>query len=89
MNPEPKTDRYGLLGFCVLERMGMAIEQLHERRRTMSRHTDAEIRCHCGNMMGRTTSRGIEVKCRRCKRIHVIPLSALGHCHNSGETECR
>lgn len=30
-------------------------------------------RCGWGNMRGRRTHRGLEIKCRRCKRIHVIP----------------
>jgi phage FluMu protein Com len=37
-----------------------------------SRSTDA--RCACGSLLARVTPRGIELKCRRCKRIVVIPL---------------
>ena len=37
--------------------------------------TDA--RCHCGNLLARITSRGVEIKCRRCKRVHVVPLAAV------------
>lgn len=38
---------------------------------------EADIRCRCGNMMGRKTVEGIQVKCRRCKRIHTIPRSII------------
>jgi phage FluMu protein Com len=37
---------------------------------------DAEARCHCGNLLARLTPRGVEIKCRRCKRVHVVPLAA-------------
>jgi len=67
----------------------MRAEQVHGRCERMSRHTDAELRCHCGNMMGRMTSRGIEVKCRRCKRIHVIPLSVLDQFHRPAKPVSR
>jgi phage FluMu protein Com len=33
---------------------------------------DAELRCHCGSLMARVTPRGIELKCRRCKRVVVV-----------------
>ncbi len=58
----------------------MTAEELRGKRGRMLRHTDTEIRCRCGNMMGRRTMRGIEMKCRRCKRIHVIPWSIIDHC---------
>ena len=37
-----------------------------------SRCSDA--RCECGSLLARVTPRGVELKCRRCKRIVVIPL---------------
>jgi phage FluMu protein Com len=33
-----------------------------------------DARCDCGNLLARLTVRGVEVKCRRCKRIVVLPL---------------
>jgi hypothetical protein len=35
--------------------------------------TDRELRCDCGSLMARVTARGIELKCRRCKRTVVVP----------------
>jgi phage FluMu protein Com len=34
-----------------------------------------ECRCACGNLLARLVPAGVEVKCRRCKRTHVLPLS--------------
>ena len=34
--------------------------------------SDAELRCHCGSLMARVTVRGIELKCRRCKRVVLV-----------------
>jgi hypothetical protein len=36
---------------------------------------DVDARCHCGNLLARLTPRGVEIKCRRCKRVHVVPLA--------------
>jgi phage FluMu protein Com len=33
-----------------------------------------ELRCACGSLMARLTAVGIELKCRRCKR--VVQISA-------------
>lgn len=38
------------------------------------RNEARDARCDCGNLLARLTARGVEVKCRRCKRIFVIPL---------------
>jgi phage FluMu protein Com len=35
---------------------------------------DVDARCECGSLLARITARGVELKCRRCKRIVVIPL---------------
>ena len=31
-------------------------------------------RCSCGNLLARLVASGVELKCRRCKRIVVLPL---------------
>ena len=31
-----------------------------------------DLRCDCGSLMARVTARGIELKCRRCKRIVLV-----------------
>ena len=30
-------------------------------------------RCLCGNLVAKVSFDGVEILCRRCKRIHVIP----------------
>ena len=34
---------------------------------------DREHRCQCGNLLARLGPNGVELKCRRCKRIVIIP----------------
>ena len=33
-----------------------------------------ECRCTCGSLLARRVQRGVELKCRRCKRTLVLPL---------------
>ena len=32
-----------------------------------------ENRCACGSLLARITPEGVELKCRRCKRIVLVP----------------
>jgi phage FluMu protein Com len=32
-----------------------------------------EERCLCGNLLAKVSRNGVEILCRRCKRIHRIP----------------
>jgi len=42
-----------------------------------AQHTPTQsLRCECGNLLARLVPAGVEIKCRRCKRQIVIPLSA-------------
>jgi hypothetical protein len=34
-----------------------------------------ECRCTCGSLLARRVERGVELKCRRCKRTLILPLS--------------
>ncbi len=34
-----------------------------------------DCRCVCGSLMAKITPTGIEIKCRKCKRIQVIPFA--------------
>ena len=34
-------------------------------------------RCECGNLVAKLTEETVEIKCRRCKRIRVIPMDML------------
>ncbi len=35
-------------------------------------------RCLCGNLVAKVSLDGVEILCRRCKRIHVIPWQGEG-----------
>jgi phage FluMu protein Com len=36
-----------------------------------------ETRCECGQLIAKVSGQGLELKCKRCKRIVVIPLSSI------------
>jgi phage FluMu protein Com len=36
-----------------------------------------DYRCLCGSLMAKITPLGVEIKCRKCKRIQVIPNSQV------------
>ncbi len=40
--------------------------------------TTADERCVCGNLVAKVTPRGVEILCRRCKRVHRIPWERPG-----------
>ena len=41
-------------------------------------HADCgETRCECGQLIAKVRGQGLEVKCKRCKRIVVIPFSSI------------
>lgn len=72
----------------------MTVSRAYDPSHTPQHLRAVEMRCACRNMLGRLTPRGIEVKCRRCKRIHVIPPSVLDQFHQppqpaSGEHPAR
>jgi hypothetical protein len=37
--------------------------------------TTKGLRCECGSLIAVLTEVGVEIKCRRCKRIKIIPLA--------------
>jgi len=36
-----------------------------------------ETRCECGQLIAKMRGEGLELKCKRCKRIIVIPFSSI------------
>ncbi len=38
------------------------------------RMSGEDLRCLCGSLVAKVTKTGIELKCRRCKRVALIPL---------------
>lgn len=43
--------------------------------RPRSDPTGDQCRCACGSLLARLRADGIELKCRRCKRIMLVPWS--------------
>ena len=44
----------------------------------MSSSADCEeTRCECGQLIAKVRGQGLELKCKRCKRIVVIPFSSI------------
>jgi len=37
-----------------------------------------EVRCHCGQLVARIVREGLELKCKRCRRLFVIPFPSIG-----------
>jgi hypothetical protein len=43
-----------------------------------SRSVDCgETRCECGQLIAKVRGQGLELKCKRCKRIVIIPFSSI------------
>ncbi len=36
-----------------------------------------EARCECGQLIAKLRSDGVELKCKRCKRIVLIPFATM------------
>ncbi|MEW5974573.1 MAG: hypothetical protein AB1898_02085 [Acidobacteriota bacterium] len=36
-----------------------------------------EFRCGCGSLLAKILPEGIEIKCRKCKRIELIPKARI------------
>jgi hypothetical protein len=39
--------------------------------------TPDEVRCLCGQLIARVVHGGIELKCKRCRRLVTIPFSHI------------
>jgi hypothetical protein len=37
----------------------------------------SETRCECGQLIAKLRDNGLELKCKRCKRIVLIPFSSI------------
>ena len=37
----------------------------------------AETRCECGQLIAKVRAKALELKCKRCKRIVIIPFHAI------------
>jgi len=48
----------------------------HKTPRTEERR-NSETRCECGQLIAKVVGGGLELKCKRCKRIVIIPFSSI------------
>ena len=53
-----------------------------------------DCRCGCGSLLARLRGDGVELKCRRCKRVITVALAGLparveGHTHTAGSRVAR
>jgi phage FluMu protein Com len=46
---------------------------------TESKSSQSEARCECGQLVAKLGVGGIELKCKRCKRLVSIPFSSLSN----------
>ena len=37
----------------------------------------SETRCECGQLIAKVKGQSLELKCKRCKRIVIIPFNAI------------
>lgn len=37
----------------------------------------SETRCECGQLIAKVRGQGLELKCKRCKRLIVIPFRCI------------
>jgi len=48
-----------------------------EKRLAAPSCQDSETRCECGQLIAKVRGQGLELKCKRCKRIVVIPFTSI------------
>lgn len=47
----------------------------------VSTESRQETRCECGQLIAKLRPEGVELKCKRCKRLILIPYSQVGDTH--------
>ncbi len=50
---------------------------MSERYEVPFRTPAQEARCECGQLIAKVQDNGIELKCKRCKRIVLIPYTRI------------
>ena len=62
--------------FIVSTFLGGSMESRNQPAFTSSCNSE-DYRCLCGSLMAKITPLGVEIKCRKCKRIQLIPNSQV------------
>src|SRR5437868_5966957 len=55
---------------------------MHHSVSTSPHSPGQESRCLCGNLLARLCEKGVELKCRRCKRVVLIPWGHASSWHS-------
>ena len=56
-----------------MEHMKLKVD-INNARASEAAAEGEQVRCLCGGMVARLVAGGVELKCRRCRRILVVPL---------------
>jgi phage FluMu protein Com len=48
-----------------------------------------DLRCDCGSLMARLTPAGVEIKCRRCRRITTLVLGERERARLAAQVQSR
>jgi hypothetical protein len=59
-------------------------DTLRSLKTSVDSNTSAECRCLCGSLVARIVAEGVELKCKRCKRVLIVAFEA-----RSGGVRCR
>jgi phage FluMu protein Com len=51
------------------------MEANEKYKTTLDEPNSHEVRCECGSLVAKLVGSAIELKCRRCKRLALIPLA--------------
>lgn len=54
--------------------MKMSTANIKTAKKEAEKDATLDFRCDCGGLMAKIIPSGIEIKCRRCKRLHRIPF---------------
>jgi hypothetical protein len=56
--------------------MHQTLPRSSEPARRRAAPDPGDCRCHCGSLLARRVSGGVEIKCRGCKRLMIVPLAS-------------
>ena len=54
--------------------MSVYMKTNESHKAAINQRNACEVRCECGNLVAKLVETAIELKCRRCKRLALIPL---------------
>jgi hypothetical protein len=85
-NGTPRKEEHSLDSRMPIEILIIVLNFIYDRDLASMTSTKAplldapqplETRCECGQLIAKVCGQGLELKCKRCKRIVVIPFSSI------------